>query len=185
MAITKDSIKKHLIDSTAISTVTNTVMAPLETLVCGMSNDVSISARILGTTLTFVGMGSLYSKGRELSKELFNITEKTSEKIKALHDIAYTSGYLLATTPLFYYASGSRDITEIATGTIASAAVGLLAGAPTGYIIDTYRDFTEIEKSERLPNCLKNRSSKVKKSLATLITAGAVATTATFYHLNQ
>jgi len=181
----KESLAKHLVDSTAVATVSNTVMAPLETLVCGMPNEVSANARMLGTALTFAGLGTVYTKGRDLSKRVFKITEKTSEKVKAIHDTLYSVGYLMAITPAFYYASGSRDLKEIAAGTIATAAVGLLAGSPTGYAIDAYRDLTGIQESERLPDCIKKQDSKVKKGLVALITAGSVAAITALYSLNQ
>lgn len=179
----KKQLKKHIIDSTAVATVTNPVMAGLEIFVAGMSNDVSINARVLGTALTFAGLGSLYSKGRDLSKKIFKITEKTSEKIKQIHDTAYGVAYLLAITPPFYYAAGSRDLKEIAAGTALAAATGILGGGLAGYTVDMYNDLTGIKESERLPKIIKKQNSAIKKGLAALVTAASVGIMAGFYSL--
>jgi len=62
----------HFVDSTAILTESTPVLALFETKIAGMSNQVSLNARVLAAGLTyFAGTGYLYAKGRDLSRRLF------------------------------------------------------------------------------------------------------------------
>jgi len=181
-----EKLKYHFVDSTAVMTITNPVMAALETSpLVGMTNDVSMNARMLGTTLTYLGLGSLYAKGRDLSKRIFHITPETTEKTKQVHDALYAVGYLLALNPPFYYASGSRDIKEIAMGTIASASAGLILGGPAGYLIDSFRDLTGLKESERVPELVKRQNSKIKKGIATALVVVSIGVTGLIYSFNR
>jgi len=105
----KDNLVKHLVDSTAQINIANPVLAFLEVSpIVGMTSDTSLNARKIGTALTYLGMGFVYSKGRDTSKKFFSINEKSSEKAKQLHDTLYTLGYCVAISPLFYLAAGSE-----------------------------------------------------------------------------
>ncbi|MFA4820129.1 MAG: hypothetical protein WC613_04185 [Candidatus Aenigmatarchaeota archaeon] len=180
-----DALKNHFIDSTAIITATNPMYTALEMGPAGMSSETSMHARMLGSLLTYAGFGSLYAQGRDFSKKVFGITDAASERTKALHDTLYTFVYLAALQPPFYYAAGSRNIKEIAIGTIGSAVMGLLSGPVTGYTVDSYRDFTGLKESERLPNFIKNQTPRTKKYAAALLTATSVGSLAAFYSLNR
>lgn len=59
------------------------------------------------------------------------------------------------------------------------------AGAPIGYAIDVFKDLTGLEECNRkiYPNFIKNQKPLIKKSLAGLVTAGAVGLTAGVYAL--
>ncbi|MEK6888144.1 MAG: hypothetical protein AABX14_04325 [Candidatus Aenigmatarchaeota archaeon] len=180
-----DALKYHFIDSTAIITVTNPMYTALEMGPAGMSSETSMHARILGSVLTYVGFGSIYAQGRDLSKRMFGITESASERVKILHDTLYNFVYLSALQPPFYYAAGSRNIKEIAIGTAGSALMGLFSGPVAGYAVDSFRDFTGLKESERLPNFIKNQSPKTKKYAAALLTAASVGALATVYSLTR
>lgn len=77
-----EHVKRHVVDSVAVSTAVNPIYAFLETQMAGMNNDVAIKSRLLGTALTFSGFGRLYSKGRDVSQRIFNVTKETSEKME-------------------------------------------------------------------------------------------------------
>jgi hypothetical protein len=102
-----------------------------------------------------------------------------------MHDIAYMTSLNLAFSPLFYYASGSRDLKEIIYGTAAAAGLSVILGGPAGYALDMARDLTGIRKSERTFNIIRNRSSKTKNFLAILALAGCLASTVVIYGLTR
>ena len=179
-----ENLKYHLVDSTALLAESTPVFAAFEKGLAGMSDEVSITARLLATGLTyFGGMGLVYAKGRDFSRKLFKITEKTSEKKQSIHDALYLTAFNGVVSPLFYLASGARNIDEIAIGTGASMVLGLFNGAPMGYSIDLFRDLTGLKNCERpsYPNFLKRQSNKAKKGLAALLIAGSLALTAGIY----
>lgn len=181
----KAGIKTHLVDSTALSIVSNPVFSAFETMVAGMSNENSIHARMVGTGLTYAGMGRLFTKGMDLSRKLFKIKSETPERIKQLHDAAYATAYNIVISPAFYYVAGVRDFKQIAIGTAAAAGLALVAGGPMGYAVDAYRDLTCIKESERLPSIIKNQGRTTKAGLAGLLAAASIGAMALIYEANN
>src|SRR3990172_5942422 len=173
----KDGLKTHFVDSTAMLAVSNPIFAGLETMILGMSDDLSINARFLATGLFYAGEGFLVSKGRDIYRKMVKVNENTKESLQQLHDAIYVGSFCLAITPAFYYIAGSRDLTEIIGGTVLSTLFGLTSGGPIGYTIDAYRDLTGIKESPRIPLSIKNKSSKFKLGLATAITAATITLT--------
>ena len=181
-----DSLKYHVVDSTALLAESTPIFAIFETRLAGMSDDISMNARLFAAGLTYLGgMGYAYAKGRDLSRKLFKIKDATKEKIQSFHDAVYSGAFNLVVAPAIYFASGVRDPKEIAIGTASAIALGLVNGAPMGYAVDLFRDLTGLKDCERpsYPNMLKRQSSKTKKSLAALLTAGTIALTAGVYAL--
>jgi len=183
----KDSLTYHLVDSTALSAESTPIFAAFETGIAGMSDDVSINARLIATGLGYAGVGTALSKGRDLWRKAFNVGDTTKERIQILHDTAYLAAFNLVAAPAIYYASGSRDLEEIAIGTACSIAFGSANGSPVGYAIDTFRDLTGLKECERpsYPNFLKKQSSKVKKLIAAGLVAGTLGLTAGIYGLTH
>jgi len=181
----KDNLKYHLIDSTALLVESTPIYAAFETGIARMSDDISMNARMFAAGLTYLGMGWTYAKGRDLTRKLFKITETTRERTQSLHDAIYSGAFNAGVAPLIYIASGARDAKEIAIGTVVCIGLGIVNGAPMGYSVDMFRDLTGLRECERpsYPNLLKRRSSKTKKCLAALLTAGAIALTAGIYAL--
>ena len=177
----KYNSKLHLIDSTAMLTIGTPLSAAMEVGIAGMSNDVSINARLIAAGLAYGGFGSVFSRGRDLWRKGFKITDKTKEKIQGAHDIAYFTTLNVAFSPLFYYVSGSRDFKEIAYGTVAAAALNISLGWPAGYVLDTMRSLTGVKESERVPSKIRALGLKTKKSLVALALAGSLAITAGIY----
>jgi len=185
MKVLYTKLKNHLIDTTAVATAMNPLMAGVEVGAAGMTNETSMHARLLGSVLLYAGLGSVYSQGRDLSKKLFGITKETSEVVKTIHDSAYTFAFTVALQPPFYYVVGSRNVKEIIIGTIGAGAISSLFGPVTGYMVDTYRDFTDIKGTERLPSFLKNHDPTTKKYMAGLLTAASVGLLAGIYAMNK
>ncbi len=183
-----DGFKDHLVTSTALVVESTPIFAAFEVGLAGMPDDVSWNARLFSAGLTYLGgAGYFFSKGRDLSKKLFNIGEASGEKLHSLNDAFYNGFANLAISPLIYLASGSRDLNEIALGTAAAVGFGLVNGAPACYSIDLFKDLTELKDCERqsYPSILKKQNSKIKKSLAALLVAGTMALTAGIYALNH
>ncbi len=174
-------LRNHIIDSTTMLTESTPIYAAYEKLLVGMSDDVSINARVYAAGLLYGGLGFALAKGRDLSRNMFKITDKTKEIIQISHDFAYLAAFNLVTSPLLYYASGSRDPLEIAWGSALAVGVGAANGIPLGYAVDLFRDLTGIKKSERVPTKIRNLGSKTKRGLATLALAGSIVLTAGIY----
>jgi hypothetical protein len=181
----KRGLKTHLVDSTAMNVICNPLFAGLETLVLGMSDKLSFNARLLGTGLTYAGMGFLAAKGRDIYRKILNITDKTNEKTQIVHDAIYGGLWNLVIAPPFYYAAGVDDIEKIIGGTAISITFGLTSGSLIGYAIDFYRDLTNIKSSERVHSSIRGKSSKFKLGLAAAITATSIALNALVYELTQ
>ncbi|MBU2052899.1 MAG: hypothetical protein KJ721_01500 [Nanoarchaeota archaeon] len=186
----KEKLTYHVVDSTALLIESTPVYALFEKGVAKMSDDMSINARIFAGGLCFLGMGWLYSQGRDLSKKIFKITDKTKEKIQGAHDVAYNAVFNLALAPPIYavsqvLAKEDLDLTKIAVGTGIAMILGAVNGAPQGYVVDTFRDLVGLKSCERktYPKIIKKRSSKFKKSLAGGLAIATIGLTGLIYSL--
>lgn len=183
---TKDLLKYHLSDTTAINNFAVPVCAAMETIIGGVSDNVSLKARLGAVGLGYLGLAFALSKGRDLSRKLFKINEKSKEKIQLMHDSLYLIGFNAIVNPALYYLSGSRNLKEIIMGTLSLSVFSAFAGGPIGYSIDIFRDLTGLEFCERksYPDLIKRQNSKTKKGLVALLTAGSIAATAGVYLFN-
>ncbi|KKR01798.1 MAG: hypothetical protein UT26_C0032G0007 [Microgenomates group bacterium GW2011_GWC1_39_12] len=179
----REAINNHLVDSTAILTESTPLFAAFETLAVGMSPEVSMNTRMIAAGSAYAGLGYIYGKGRDISRRLFRVTDKTSERYQHLHDSLYSGAFNLVLAPTIYFFAGEKDISKIAVGTACAIGLGSVNGGPIGYSIDLFRDLTGIKKSERIPKILRRQNSKVKKSLVALLVGGAIATTTGIYGL--
>ncbi|MBT3408238.1 hypothetical protein HOK68_03195 [Candidatus Woesearchaeota archaeon] len=160
----KNTISKYFVESTAISLEANLAFAIHETQFSGMSNEVSINARLIASTIGYLGLAKGLSWGRKKSQELFKITEETSEKIKIIHDIGYLAAFNVVFSPILYYCSGSRDIKEIAIGTVGSILFGAANGPALGYSTDIFNDLVGTEKNNRFLHSINSLSSSIKNN---------------------
>ncbi len=176
-------LKKSMVDSTALLVATTPIFAGLENITLGMTDEVSMNARLLAAGTTYAGFGFLAAKGRDLYRKLFNITDKTPEGRQQVNDCLYIGLCNIIFSPPLYYFSGAHDIKQIIGGTIIGVGVGLLSGGLMGYSIDAYRDLTGIKESSRVPECVRKRSKKFKIGLAALITAASIGLTGSIYSI--
>lgn len=174
------SLKKHLVEATALITVGNPAFTALE-MICGMPHQTSINARLYGTGLIYLGLASLITKGREYSKNYWKINTEEKKHLLLIHDAFYSMSVGLITSPFFYWAMGGKNVKEIAIGTAVSACLGLGLGIPSLYAVDAFNDFANIEPSERLPKIIKNKSKKTKKNLMALTALSSLGLTAGIY----
>lgn len=170
---TPEKLKYHISDSTAMVAEATPVFAAFETGIAGMADGASLNARIIGSILCYMGMGSAYGKGRDAWRKLFKITDSTKERVQYVHDMAYAAAFNIAVGPPIYLISGVRNIKEIIIGTACAAVFGAVNGGPLGYTVDAFRDLSGVKLCERksYPESIRKQSSKVKKG----IIAGAMA----------
>lgn len=187
----KEILKQHFVDSTAMLTVSNPMFTSVELFVLrmfdkGMTTDVSLNSKLLAAGLTYTGLGLVVSKGREYSRKLFNITEKTKERYQLLHDAAYIAATNIPISAGIYLASGEKDMEKIVLGSFFSVFLGMGMGPFMGGSIDIFRDLTGIEECKRkfYPDYIKNLGSKSKKAVAGLLVGAAVGSMALMYHFN-
>lgn len=174
----REQSSKHIVDSTAMLVYATPAYALAE-MFAGMTPGESENARILGAKLTYLGLGKLYAGGMRLSRKLSG-ADKDKSKIKK-NDTLYGIAYSAAISPVFYLCCGTQDLSKIAFGTAFSIGVGLVSGWPTGLAIDSYRDFTGLENSDRLPQSLQNKGRPFKLGLAGILAAASIATTYGIY----
>jgi len=176
-------LKYHFVHSAAQITAITPVYATFETFVAGMSDEVSIKARLLAAGITLAGQVYFSAKMRDFSKKHFNILDKTKGLKKGLHDSFYFGAINLLGAPILYFAAGARDPQEILIGTATSTVIGLGIGWFDGYVMDWYKDLAGIEVTSRLPKFLRSPPIN-KKNLIALITAASIGLTATVYALS-
>lgn len=175
-----DITKTHVIDTTAILASTNPIYAFFENVVVGMSDEVAISARLFASLTAYLGGGSLASRGRDLSRKIFKINDRTKEKIQTTHDALYLAALNGTFAPIIYKLSGANTSDTI-EGTLFTMGLSLVTGPIMGYSLDAARDLTGIKKSERIPNKISNLSPRTKKGLAALLLTGLVGANAGIY----
>src|SRR3989344_5121862 len=95
----KDSLTYHLVDSTALLAESTPIFAAFETGIAGMSDDISINARLIATGLAYAGVGTALAKGRDLWRKAFKVSDTTKERVQMLHDTAYLAAFNLVTAP--------------------------------------------------------------------------------------
>lgn len=182
---TVNNLKYHIVDSTALLASSHPIFSAFETMVVGMSDDVSINAKVYLTGLTYAGLGYITSRGRDLSRRLFNITDKTKERIQSLHDSAYLAAINLPLGIGLYTLAGETDIKKITIGTGIGMTFGAFMGPWVGYAIDSYRDLTGLKTCERrvYPNIIRNLRPRTKKCLAVVLTAASIGAMGLIYSL--
>jgi hypothetical protein len=185
----KHSLRKHLIDSAAISTESNPVFGLFEVFVSSLSIKTSLNARIIGTLTTFMGLGYVISKGRDISAKIFNI-ERKSEKIKVLHDFCYAFAFNFLVTPFTYMlsqymANEPLNIKKALLAGIGASFLGAINGIPLGYSIDIFRDLFGIKTCER--EIYKNIHIKKgqKKKIGYALILSSTASLAAIYGLKK
>jgi len=183
----RDNGKLHLVDSTALLAESAPIFTAFEVGIAGMSDQVSMNTRWITAGTSYLGLASIFSRGRDISRKIFKINDKTREELQHIHDVLYTVGFNLVLSPPLYYAAGARDLEEIAWGTGSAMLFGGASGSLAGYAVDTFRDLTGMKECNRpsYPNFLKRQSSRVKKTIAAGLVATSIAAVAGIYSLTS
>lgn len=182
----KEGLAYHIVDSTALLAPTHPIFSAMEVGVYGMSDKVSIDSRLLVTGLTYAGLGSAFTKGRDLSRRLFKITGKTRETIQNFHDSAYTFVFNSIAMPPIYLSMGA-SVKEAVIGGLAAGALGIATGPIMGYSADVARDLIGLKECNRTsyPNVIKRQKPFVKKGLARLLVVSSLVAMAGIYALTN
>ena len=179
---TKQKIKKHLVDCAALVTIGNPTYTLVEKMILHMPHTISQNARLFGIGVTFLGIGSLSTMLRDYSRDHFNISQHSPEHHIGLHDTLYGMAFSAVISAGVYYASGAHSLEEVATGALVAAGISAGTSWIGNYLVDSFRDFTDIEPSPRLPEKVRSLSSRTKKSLGALLIAGSLASLPFIYH---
>lgn len=182
--ITVADIKKHMVDSTAVMTVITPVMALTEKVLSKLPTPVSINSRLLALAVMYAGFGTIFTQGRDYSsKKIFHLGPNSSEKVKKIHDVAYSLVYGVATTVPFYLIAGAEGEKQVSYSTFWNISATAACGWATGLAVDAFGDFFDIKPSERLPPCIQGFSPIEKKCLAGLAVATSITLTGIVYNL--
>lgn len=177
-----ESVKKHLVDSTAIYASSTPIYTLFENVVLGMSDNVSMSARATTGVLTYLGMGFAISKGRDISKGLFGIDNSSSGRAQTFHDAAYLTGFTTVVSPFVYAVSGA-SLEENVAGTLTAMALAIPVGPIIGYAVEVFRDLTEIEESRRVPETIKRAPPTIKRCIAGALVAAFLGSAGLIYYV--
>lgn len=178
-----ERLKLHAVDSTSLLVV-GLPLFSIGDVVSGVSNNTSINARVLATGLCYAGIGLLFAGGRDLAGRVTGINDSSSEKARAIHDGAYMALFNLAYVPALFYTGGSRDLEEVARGTTVAVGISVFLGYPSGFAIDAFRDLFGFQKTDRLPNRVRELGSSTKKYLGAATVAAAISVMSLTYALN-
>ncbi|MAG39444.1 hypothetical protein CMI41_00545 [Candidatus Pacearchaeota archaeon] len=173
-------LKKHLVDTTAVISFTYPPLAIAEVRRLGAS--VSIWSRLKGAGFAYLGMGSVFSRGRDLSRMLFRVPKSGREGLQIFHDSIYSGAFAAAYIPLVNMSSGATAA-EAFGNSPSYAFVGAVTGPLTGGVIDVGRDLMGISECKRgwYPKAIKNRSPRVKKLIAAGLVAASLMSMAKIY----
>jgi len=159
----RDNGKLHLIDAPASVASTSPIIAIVENAILDFPDETSLKSRLTALTFALLGIGTVLSRGRDLSKRLFKIKEGvSSEKTQWAHDILYTAGVLGIISPILYTIAGA-DPEQVRNGTLFAIGMSPITGGTMGYGIDLARDFTGVRPNDRVPSSLESLSQTLGK----------------------
>jgi hypothetical protein len=164
-----------LVDCTALLAESIPVAA-ITDLSTGMSEDVSLGGKYWASATTYCGLGSVYTRLNFRSRKLFGITDETPEWKTTVHDTAYTAAFNGVVTPIFYFASGERDLKQLVmTSGLITAALTINGRFAMG-AAEWARDLTGLEPCGRksYPDLLRKRKPRTKKLIAAALLATAL-----------
>lgn len=173
-----EKVRNHIVDTTAILVASNPIFTISENVISGMSDKLSLANRINGSALFYLGAGYVFAKGRDFYYDLLKIDKDS--KLKGFHDAVWGTIY----GALFngaVTATNVQSLDEIVVGAVSGALTGGIAGAPSGYAIDAFRDLTDVNPSERLPKKIRNLPSKIKKGIVAGVIAASIGLTGGIY----
>lgn len=177
--------KRYAVDVVAITAVTTPVLSALETMVAGMSTEVSVKARILGIGLSVAGVASIFTYGREYFKRMLGKDMNGNNLPAFTYDARYAAFFAAALSPFFYGVAGSRDIVEIVAATALNTGIAYVAGGPYGYMLDAAHELTGVQQPERLPKFLRDSSDRFKRGVAAGSLLFSAGLTALIYAMNK
>ena len=190
----KRKLKEYLVDCLAIVCETNVVFAFYEVFLSNLSVKTSINLRIMGTLITFSGVGYLFSKGRDklkdVTKKYVEKIIKVKEKWKKIKDFAYdflySSLFNLTVTPFIFILSHHLsnkpvpEISKVLTFSLGATILNAINGPILCHTIDAFRDLAGIKSEETFENNKKRKRLKLF-----LLTASALTSLVAIYGIKS
>lgn len=174
---------KHFVNSTAFLSVVTPLYAAMHNFI-GVSDEVSMTNRVLVAGLTYLGIGYLYAKGLEKSRKTFRVAKENSELAYGAHDTSYSLLFNAATAPTFLYFGGENNTERLTEVAAIQSTLAIPTGWATGYVMDTMRDLMTIEKSSRwMPKFLRKAKQKTKEKIAAAAILASMIATYGIYQL--
>ena len=181
---TKKTLDYHIVNTTAQAAVYTPLFSVLEVSpLVGMSDDVSLNARLLAVGISISGMGYVLAKSRDISRNIFNITQESNEKVQTAHDSLQLAALNLVTAPVFYMVAGASNSLEIAKATGMAVIGGAVTGPFMGYSMDMFQDLMRLQDSPRIPKKISQLGKKSKLGLAAFLTSASIGLSAGIYEL--
>jgi hypothetical protein len=144
----RTDVVRHIVDSAAVSCSITLIYASIEIFVLQMSSSVSVRARLLIAVLIFLGLGSAFSRLRDLSLRRSGVQASTSEPLKLVHDVMFTMATNAVATPIVYGFAGATAY-QTFVGTLVTLGVSTLTGPINGLMIDRFRSWAGLPNSGR------------------------------------
>lgn len=177
--------KRYAVDVAATTALATPVLAGLETMVAGMSTEVSLKARVLGVGLSVAGVSSIFTYGREYFRRMLGKDMNGNNLPAFTYDARYAAFFAAALSPFFYGVAGSRDIVEIGVATALNTGIAYVAGGPYGYMLDAAHELTGIQQPQRLPAFLRDSGDRFKRGVAAGSLLFSAGLTALIYAMNR
>jgi hypothetical protein len=147
-----------------------------ETQIVGMDNLESFTARVVGSSMIFFGLGPLYEKYRNFVQKKLIISKMPTESEIKKADRFSNSTFNFSRGLLTYSLAGVDSGKEFFLGTAGMVAYGFTIGPKSGYLIDLINSKYDIKKNNR-KIISKNSNRKNNTIIAAIFTASALATT--------
>ena len=178
-------IKNYLVDTTGLLATAMPLYAGVEVFGAGMSAATSLEARLKVAQLSYLGMGFIYSKGRDLSRRIFKVNGDSPELKKVVHDSIYQVVFNGIMGVPIYLSSGA-SLEEAIKGVTATSVLSLVSGPISGYGIDLFRNLCgTTNEFSRKPQLVNNLGKKAKRALAIALIMGTVVSMAGIYKIKE
>jgi len=145
----------------------------------------SVDARIKTIAAMYIGFGFLFSKGRDISRESFNIDKESRGIFKKIHDGIYAATIGLPAAAYLYYTNDDLSNLQIIQGVVASTVASSVLGMVTGLGIDYARDLMQNKKSVRVPDYISNLPRNAKYAIVGVSALASIAATEGVYRIKD
>lgn len=176
----------HIVDCTALLAESLPIITAFD-LGTGMEEAVSTNGKYATTSATYLGLGTAFARGNFASRRLCKITDQTPEWKITVHDITYTAVFNAIVQPLFYLASGERDLKQLVMTSGVITAVLAANGRFGMGAVEWARDLTGLDQNNKrsYPDLLRRRNSKTKKAIAVGLMAASLSAIVDMYSIHK
>lgn len=181
----KTLICNHFTDVNAQNVVCLPVFSIMEVTKGHLTPTQSIDARGFSYVAGLAGIGSLYSRGNDLTRRLGTRIGFTSVKSEKIIDSIYGAAFFYMYSLALYTAISKMSIADAQPASISAGIIGMFIGAPIGYYTNLFRDAFNFENKDAKPTFLRGASLKKKIGAVVLSTSVALSLTGGAYILKN